>query len=331
MLKFLSALLTVLTLSASSQDSLFLASEGPARPEEDNPVELGTVFSPKVAGVITHFRFYKTVATDASEFTLNLWNAYGVNAARQKATATGKTGWIRIPLTTPVRVTPGSHYVVSVHFPAGRYGGRTGVFTSARVRGNLTAPSSTQAGGNGRYLYSATTGFPAQTFSASAYYVDIVFLADNQVHKPLIVNAGRDTTLVCPIDSFIAAYKLNGFVSGDDVAFTWHKEGPLGLDDTMINANTLTPTVMNLVSVPYTYTLVGIDKWGNTSESKVVLDVQTNPKQIVLTLKLEGKPFIEIFQDGSWRFIPSGTGTWHFKGSIDKGFDGVGSDEPPPP
>lgn len=319
----------LLTLCVSCQDSLFLNSEGPARPEEDQPVELGTVFSPKVNGVITHFRFYKTVADDASEFTLNLWNAYGVNAVRQKISAVGKAGWVRIPLTTPARVTAGSHYVVSVYFPAGRYGGRTGVFTSARVRGNLTAPSSVQAGGNGRYVYSGTTAFPTLTFSGSAYYVDVVFSPDSQPHKPLIVNAGRDTTLVCPIDSFIAAYKLNGFVSGDDVTFTWHKDYPLGLEDSLLNGNTLTPTLTNLASVPYTFTLVGVDKWGTISEDKVIIDVVTNPKQIVLTLKLDGKPFIEIFQDGSWRFLPSGTGTWHFKGSTEKGFDGTASDEPP--
>jgi hypothetical protein len=316
-----------LCIVSYSQDSLFLDSEKPAIAEEDNPVELGMVFQPKVNGLITHFRFYKTVAADTSQFTLNLWNAYGTNAIRQKVTAPGKIGWIRVALTTPVKVTAGSHYVVSVHFPAGRYGGRTGVFSSARTRGNLTAPSSSQAGGNGRYLYNTTTGFPSQTYSNSAYYVDIVFMPDSQARKPLIVNAGRDTTLICPIDSFIASYKLNGFVSGDDVAFTWHKEYPIGLDDSMINANTLTPTIMNLVSVPYTFTLVGIDKWGNTSQSKVIIDVQTNPKQIVLTLKLEGKPFIEIFQDGSWQFVPAQTGTWHFKDSIKKGFEGDVSNE----
>jgi hypothetical protein len=307
----------------TAQDSLFLSTETPVKAEEDNPVELGMVFSPKVNGTITHFRFYKTLATDASQFTLNLWNAYGVNAVRQKVSAPGLLGWVRVPLATPARVTAGSHYVVSVHFPAGRYGGRTGVFTSARTRGNLVAPSSAQAGGNGRYLYGATTGFPTQSFSSSAYYVDVVFLPDNQPHQPLIVNAGRDTTLICPIDSFIASYKLKGFVSGDDVTFTWRKDYPLGLDDTMINANTLTPTVMNLVSVPYKFTLMAKDKWGTTAEHTITIDVQTNPKQIVLTLQLDGKPFIEIYQDGSWRFLPTGTGTWHFKGSTNAGFEGT--------
>jgi hypothetical protein len=323
MQKLLVILLTVLALSASCQDSLFLASEIPARPEEDKAVELGTVFSPKVNGVITHFRFYKTVADDASEFTLNLWNAYGVNAARQKLTATGKVGWIRVPLTTPIKVTAGSYYVVSVHFPAGRYGGRTGVFASARVRGNLTAPSTVQAGGNGRYIYTATTAFPTLTYNSSAYYVDVIFLADNQVHKPLIVNAGRDTTLICPIDSFIASYRLNGFVSGDEVAFTWHKDYPIGLEDSIYNANTLTPTITNLASVPYVFTLVGIDKWGTTSQSRVTIDVQVNPKQVVMTLFQDKKPFIEILQDGSWRYM-SGTveRSWYFKGVINKGFEG---------
>lgn len=317
---FLFAMLSFVAVTA--QDSLFLSTEKPATPEVDNPVELGMVFQPKVNGVITHFRFYKTTAVDASQYTLNLWNAYGVNAIRQKMTAAGKVGWIRVPLTNPVQVTAGSHYVVSVHFAGGRYGGRTGVFASARTRGNLTAPSSAQAGGNGRYLYSATTGYPAQTYSNSAYYVDVVFQANTQEHKPLIVNAGRDTTLICPIDSFIASYKLNGSVSGDDPTFTWRKDYPIGLEDSIFNANTLTPTITNLASVPYKYTLVAKDKWGTIAEHTITIDVLVNPKQIVLTLNLDGKPFIEIFQDGSWRFIPTGTGTWFFKGMINKGFEG---------
>jgi hypothetical protein len=331
MKKLIQLFLLALAIDCHSQDSLFLDSEKPAVAEEDNPVELGMVFQPKVNGLITHFRFYKTVATDASQFTLNLWNAYGTNAIRQKVTVPGKVGWIRVALTTPVKVTAGSHYVVSVHFPAGRYGGRTGVFSSARTRGNLTAPSSTQAGGNGRYLYSATTGFPSQSYSNSAYFVDIVFSADSQIRKPLIVNAGRDTILICPIDSFIASYKLNGFVSGDEVTFSWRKDFPLGLDDTMINTNTLTPTIQNLYTCPYQITLIAKDKWGTIAEHQVTIDVLTNPKQVVMTLFQEGKPFIEIYQDGSWRFIPTSTGTWYFKGVINKGFEGDVTDEGPPP
>lgn len=327
--KFFIILFTVLALTASSQDSLFLASEGPPRPEEDNPVELGMVFMPKVNGVITHFRFYKTAAEDASEYTLNLWNAYGGNAVLQKISAPGRGGWIRVALTTPARVSAGSYYVVSVHFAKGRYGGRSSVFSSARVRGNLTAPSTAQAGGNGRYIYGSTTAFPTKTYNASSYYVDVVFSPER---KTLIVNAGRDTTLVTPINGMVGDYMLRGFVDGDDVKFTWRKEWPLELADTMLNANTLTPILRDLAALPHRYVLRGVDKWGTISEHMVTVNVVDNPKSVVMILKRDGQTFIEIYQDGSWRQVTTTgiTGLWFFQGINSPGFDGDIIEEPPP-
>jgi hypothetical protein len=321
----------LLALWASCQDSLFLNSEGPPRPEEDKPVELGTVFSPKVAGVITYFRFYKTNADDASEYTLNLWNAYGVNAVRQKVSAPGRTGWIRVPLVTPAKVSAGSHYIISVYFAAGRYGGRTGVFTSGRVRGNLTAPSSVQAGGNGRYLYGAATGFPTKTFNSSSYYVDVVFLADVQVPKPLIVNAGRDTILISPLTRPVPDYKLQGSVSGDSVTFSWRKLMPLGLADTMLNAGTLTPTLRDLVELAHVYVLRGVDKWGKVVEDTVTVELIINPKKVVFTLMKNGQPYAELYQDGTWRdLIGTEQGNWFFQGSLKPGFEDEDIEDLPP-
>jgi hypothetical protein len=313
---------------ASAQDSLFTNAEGPPSPEEDNPVELGMVFMPRVNGTITHFRFYKTVANDAGEFTLNLWNAYGTNAVRQKASAPGKSGWVRVSLTTPARVSAGSYYVVSVYFPKGRYGGRTGVFTSARTRGNLIAPSSAQAGGNGRYRYGSATGFPTNTYNNSSYYVDVVFLPERQ---PLIVNAGRDTIIYSGTDGLVPDYQLHGKVSGDGVTFSWRKEGMEWLQDTMLNANTLNPTLRNLAAMTYTFVLRGVDQWGTVSENRVTLDVRINPRRVVFTLMKNGQPFAELFQDGTWHEIgtTSDAGQWFFLGSDHPGFEDDTLVQPP--
>ena len=48
-------------------------------------------------------------------------------------------------------------------------------FAAAHVNGTLTAPASTGAGGNGVYAYQATSKFPNSTFSASNYWLDVVF------------------------------------------------------------------------------------------------------------------------------------------------------------
>lgn len=311
----------------TAQDSLFTNSEGPPSPEEDNPVELGMVFMPKVNGVITHFRFYKTVASDAGEFTLNLWNIYGGNAVRQKVTAPGKSGWVRVPLTTPAKISAGSYYVVSVYFPKGRYGGRTGVFTSARVRGNLTALSSSQAGGNGRYRYGSATGFPTSSYNSSSYYVDVVFSPER---KPLIVNAGRDTVIYSATDGIFPDYQLQGKATGDGVTFTWSRDTIPWLKDTMINTNTLNPIIRNLTEWTYHYTLRGVDKWGTVSENTVTIDARINPKRVVFTVMKNGVPFGELLHDGTWREIGVGeTGKWYFLGSDHPGFeDDTLPDEP---
>jgi hypothetical protein len=81
------------------------------------------------------------------------------------------TGWQSATLAQPLEVTAGTTYVVSYFAPQGHYAHTSGFFNSPLTRGDLTAPATN----NGRYGYSSTGGFPAYTYGAANYFVDVLF------------------------------------------------------------------------------------------------------------------------------------------------------------
>jgi Domain of unknown function (DUF4082)/Bacterial Ig-like domain len=70
-----------------------------------------------------------------------------------------------------VSVQAGTSYLVSYLAPQGHYSDSPGFFSSALTNGDLSAP----AGNNGRYVYGAGGGFPANSFNSTSYFVDVVF------------------------------------------------------------------------------------------------------------------------------------------------------------
>ena len=84
------------------------------------------------------------------------------------------TGWQQANLSTAVAITANTTYVVSYYAPVGRYAVNQSYFTTAFVNAPLQALADGAAGGNGVYRYGAS-GFPSETFSASNYWVDVVF------------------------------------------------------------------------------------------------------------------------------------------------------------
>jgi hypothetical protein len=154
--------------------SLFAPDSVPANPQATGDtarVELGVRVRPLVNGTISAIRFYRGVA-DSEEHQVNLWSSTGELFAT--AVTAGGTGWIEVPIT-PVQVQAGSVYVASYLAPNGKYAYTYERFTSAGVVANnlIEAPSSSQVGGNGVYVYGG--GFPTLTYRDSDYGVDIVF------------------------------------------------------------------------------------------------------------------------------------------------------------
>ena len=119
-------------------------------------------------------RFYKG-ATNTGTHIGNLWNNTGTLLA--SATFTGETtsGWQQVNFTTPVAITANTTYVASYHTNAGNYSANGAYFVSSGVdNAPLHALASGVDGANGVYLYGGG-GFPAQSYNATNYWVDVVF------------------------------------------------------------------------------------------------------------------------------------------------------------
>jgi hypothetical protein len=139
---------------------------------ESQPIEVGMKFQAAVDGYILGIRFYKG-AGNAGTHVGHLWTSGGTLLASVTFTNETATGWQQANLTTPVAITANTTYVVSYHAPMGRYAFDQSYFTEAFVNAPLRALADGEAGGNGVYNY--ISGFPTQTFSASNYWVDVVF------------------------------------------------------------------------------------------------------------------------------------------------------------
>lgn len=157
--------------TGTSAYSLFTG-QTPANPSlnEGAAIELGTAFTPSVAGTITGIRFYKG-SGNAGTHIGNLWSSTGTKLGTVTFSGESTTGWQTAQLPTPVAVTAGTTYVVSYFAPQGHYSATPGYFGSVYSAGPLSA----RAGNNGLFLYGAQGGFPTGSYGSTNYFVDVVF------------------------------------------------------------------------------------------------------------------------------------------------------------
>jgi hypothetical protein len=291
---FVTLLLIFLTCSClRGQDSLFTAAEKPSTLTNDAAVTVGMVITPKLDGVLTHWRIYKSTAADTSTYTFAIWLANGTQIYTQPVKMNGALGWKRVPLTFPFPVQTGTNFVVGVFLPRGDYGSRLNVYTADRTRGNLTAPASSKVAGNGRYVYGSALAYPNATYQSGSYYLDVVFKPVQT--QPLIVNAGRDTTYALPRDTV----RLQGIVTGNAPTFSWNMIDSLSWSwDTtgaviMRESTTLTPYLTGMTEGRYVFRLTGQDAVGNVSSHDVTITIVADPKGVI----------IELLRDGTWRVV----------------------------
>ena len=81
-------------------------------------------------------------------------------------------GWEELDFSTPVPVTAGTTYVASYSTTTGHYADTANGLASAVTNGPLTALA-----GGGVYAYGSPGTFPANTFQATNYWVNVVFTA----------------------------------------------------------------------------------------------------------------------------------------------------------
>jgi Domain of unknown function (DUF4082)/Bacterial Ig domain/Purple acid Phosphatase, N-terminal domain/Fibronectin type III domain len=181
---------TTATTSGSGTITLWSASTTPstASASDTSSVELGVKFTSDIAGYIVGVRFYKGSANTGTH-SGSLWSSTGTLLA--SATFGGETasGWQEVDFGTPVAISANTVYVASYHAPSGGYSVDLGYFAnSPRDSAPLHALRDGASGGNGLYLYGATSGFPTNTYQSSNYWVDVVFSQTVTSNPPVISN-----------------------------------------------------------------------------------------------------------------------------------------------
>jgi PKD repeat protein len=146
-----------------------------AADSDTSPVELGVKFKSDIAGYITGVRFYKSSANTGTHVG-SLWSATGTLLARATFTNETASGWQQVTFSTPVAIAANTVYVASYHTDVGRYAGDNSYFATSGVdNGPLHALQDGVSGGNGVYVYGSTPAFPASTWNATNYWVDVLF------------------------------------------------------------------------------------------------------------------------------------------------------------
>ena len=137
-------------------------------------VELGVKIQTTQAGYITGLRFFKGSANTGTHIA-NVWSAAGVLLGTATFTNEGTSGWQQVDFATPISIAANTMYVASYFAPVGGYAVDSGYFSTSPANGPLRALANGENGGDGVYLYSAASGFPASSFNSSNYWVDVVF------------------------------------------------------------------------------------------------------------------------------------------------------------
>ena len=166
-----------LTVSAAVA-SLFSASSTPGTITVNDPsaVELGVKFQAAAPGQIAGIRFYKGPQNTGTHIG-NLWTIGGQLLGTVTFSNETPSGWQQMYFQTPVAVSAGTTYVASYHTSSGFYSADGNYFANALTNGPLTALASAGAGGNGVYAYGSASSFPANTYNAANYWVDVLFQA----------------------------------------------------------------------------------------------------------------------------------------------------------
>lgn len=251
---------TITTLDpATTTQKIWDTTPSPAS-SEDSPVELGVKFQSTADGFIKGIRFFSS-SSPSGKYTGHLWTSSGTLLDSVVFTNVTANGWQEALFTTPLPVVANSTYIASYHTSTGHYAATPAGLTNAVTNGSLIVLDNITAGGNGLYGYGANPTFPANSFNAANYWVDVLFTnntissytfnltsvtdstgtTNNGALQTLTVNAGNcDTTTVPPPPEILptAAIGNSTFCNGE--AFTIYLDSATGPGpyDLVINGTT---------------------------------------------------------------------------------------------
>jgi hypothetical protein len=136
---------------------------------DTNAVELGVRFQAAVAGRIQGIRFYRAAPNPAG-YSVHLYDGSGNLLASASGADAMLPGWQEIKLSSPIAISANTQYVAAYFTSNGGYAGTNQGFAAPLASGDLSAPANA-----GVYHYGASA-FPASTYQASNYWVDVSFL-----------------------------------------------------------------------------------------------------------------------------------------------------------
>lgn len=149
---------------------------------DGTPYTLATLFTPAVAGTVTHirWRFPDTLPSAPAVGALYSWTSDVAGTELGRATFASPVAgtWNTVALPSPVAVQAAGFYYAAVWTPD-RYVATSGFFTDHTVTsGNLTAPAddTITPRRNGRFNdLGVEPNFPDTQFNGGGYFADVLF------------------------------------------------------------------------------------------------------------------------------------------------------------
>jgi hypothetical protein len=155
---------------------------------ENASIELGVKFRADANGLITGIRFYKGAANTGTHVG-NLWSSTGTLLASATFTNESSSGWQQVNFSSPVAIAANTTYLASYFTSIGHYAFDQNVFTTNGVDNPpVHALANGFDGSDGVYRYTTSSAFPNQSFNASNYWIDIVYVLNNSTGAPSIIS-----------------------------------------------------------------------------------------------------------------------------------------------
>jgi len=283
----------------------------------DSAVELGVKFRSDLNGNITGIRFYKAAANTGTHVG-NLWSTNGTLLGSITFSNETASGWQQMLLAAPVAITSNTVYVASYHANSGHYSADANYFASEGVDSPpLHALADGVSGGNGVYAYGTSSTFPAQTYNAANYWVDVAFepaavgvsgaVAYYPTNYPASGLSGKvvsGVTMTVTGDANLSgvtlgdgSYALGGMAYGGTYCVTPSKadDSPTNRAVTSADAALIQRYVVGLTPLDSPYKLLAADVNANgvvnTADATMI-------QRMVVGL-------LNTFPAGTWRFVPA--------------------------
>ena len=229
-----------------------------------NAVELGVRWVPSETGYVNGIRFYKGTGNTGTH-TGSLWTSSGGLLATGTFSNETSSGWQTLTFPEAVAVDAGTTYIASYYAPNGRYAVTSNFFYGGdHVAAPLTAKGRNSNESNG--VYSVGAGFPTSSYSATNYWVDVLYTVDDTT-PPIVTstspfpNSSSVTPVAKPRVTFSRA------IDPSSLSFTLKEADNTAVSgttsyDSATRAATFTPSADLTRGVTYTATVQASSSYG---------------------------------------------------------------------